>query len=122
MADLQKLVAQWQAAYRSYTDAHEANRYLPTDDPEAGARIAPTYRQVAWLWRQLAALETTPWWAKAAALHAAEMFDHQGDLNERAASGGKSAADDHIYEPVGDRPAGKPEGRSGVQPGKPAIF
>ncbi len=25
----------------------------------------------------------TPWWAKAAALHAAEMFDHQAETRER---------------------------------------
>lgn len=100
MADLQKLVAQWQAAYRSYTDAHEANRYVAADDPAAAARIAPTYRRVAWVWRQLAAHDSTPWWAKAAALHAAETFDHQADVNERIAGGDHVAGDHQFYAPV----------------------
>lgn len=87
MSDLQRLVAQWQAAYRTYTDAHEANRYVSADDPSAARRIAPSYRTVAKLWRQLAAQESTPWWAKAAALHAAEVFDHQADVNQLIADG-----------------------------------
>ncbi|MFC6092043.1 hypothetical protein [Saccharothrix lopnurensis] len=105
MSDLRQLVVQWQAAYRAYTDAHEANRYVAADDPKAAARIAPTYRRVAWLWRQLAALDSTPWWAKAAALHAAETFDHQADVNERVAAGGKAAGAHHLHAPVegGDR-------------------
>lgn len=97
---MQLLVAQWQAAYRSYTDAHEANRYVAADDPAAAARIGPTYRRVAWLWRQMAALDSTPWWAKAAALHAAETFDHQADVNERIAGGGQVPGAHHAHAPV----------------------
>lgn len=100
MSDLQQLVVQWQAAYRAYTQAHEANRYVAADDPEAAARIAPTYRLVARLWRQLAALESTPWWAKAAALHGAETFDHQADVNERIAGGDRAAGGHHTHAPV----------------------
>lgn len=105
MAEVQQLVVQWQAAYRAYTEAHEANRYVAADDPAAAARIAPTYRRVAWLWRQFAALESTPWWTKAAALHAAETFDHQADVNERIASGGPVPGAHHLHAPVegGDR-------------------
>ncbi|MEV1116449.1 hypothetical protein AB0I91_15370 [Actinosynnema sp. NPDC049800] len=100
MSDLQQLTVQWQAAYRAYTEAHEANRYVAADDPAAAARIAPTYRRVAWLWRQLAALESTPWWAKAAALHAAETFDHQADVNERVAGGDRHAGGHRVHAPV----------------------
>ncbi|WP_434439649.1 hypothetical protein [Lentzea sp. E54] len=83
MADLQTLGEQWQKAYQRFTVADEANRYASADDLEATARIAPAYRQVAWCWRQLAGHAETPWWAKAAALHAAEMFDHQAESRER---------------------------------------
>ncbi|MFD1146095.1 hypothetical protein [Saccharothrix hoggarensis] len=100
MSDLQQLTVQWQTAYRAYTQAHEANRYVAADDPAAAARIAPTYRRVAWLWRQLAALDSTPWWAKAAALHAAETFDHQADVNERLADGDRAASAEHVQVPV----------------------
>lgn len=100
MADLEHLAAQWRAAYRAYTDAHETNRYVAADDPAAAARIAPTYRRVAWLWRQLAALDSTPWWAKAAALHAAETFDHQAEINEHIAGGGPAPGPRHRYVPV----------------------
>ncbi|QFZ16893.1 hypothetical protein [Saccharothrix syringae] len=100
MSDLQQLAAQWQAAYRAYTDAHEANRYVAADDPAAAARIAPTYRRVARLWRELAALKSTPWWAKAAALHAAETFDHQAEVNERVAAGGQATGPHHLHAPV----------------------
>lgn len=94
------MVGQWQAAYRAYTEAHEANRYVAADDPVAAARIAPTYRLVARLWRQLAALESTSWWAKAAALHGAETFDHQADVNERIAGGDRVAGSHRAHAPV----------------------
>lgn len=83
MADLQGLSEQWQKAYQRFTAADEANRYASADDPDAAARIAPAYREVAWCWRRLAGHTETPWWAKAAALHAAEMFDHQAETRER---------------------------------------
>ncbi|WP_330276569.1 hypothetical protein OG205_13510 [Lentzea sp. NBC_00516] len=82
MEDLRALSAQWENAYRQFSAADEANRYAAADDPEAAARIAPAYRQVAWLWRQLAGHCETSWWAKAAALHAAEMFDQQAESRE----------------------------------------
>lgn len=110
MADLAKLVADWQAAYRAYSDAYNANRFVAADAPHAAARIAPTYRRVAWLWRQLAAQESAEWWTKAAALHAAELFDHQAELNEQIAVGGKVAAGRHLQTPV------KTEELSGEQP------
>ncbi|NUT51671.1 MAG: hypothetical protein HOV94_30900 [Saccharothrix sp.] len=100
MSDLQQLVVQWQAAYRKYTEAHEANRYVAADDPAAAARIAPAYRLVARLWRQLAALESTPWWAKAAALHGAETFDHQADVNERISGGDRAGGAPRVHAPV----------------------
>jgi hypothetical protein len=100
VSELQQLIVQWQAAYRAYTEAHEANRYVAADDPAAAARIAPTYRRVAWLWRQLAALESTPWWAKVAALHGAETFDHQADVNERVAGGGQAVGAHYVHAPV----------------------
>jgi len=106
VTDVQKRVAQWQAAYRSYTEAHEANRYAAVDDPRAAARIAPAYRRVAWLWRQLAAEDGAPWWAKAAAVHAAELFDHQAEVNEQIASGNKASAGHHQYAPVSGEGAG----------------
>lgn len=83
MGDLQALGERWKKAYQQFTDADEANRYAAADDPDAAARIAPAYREVAWCWRQLAGHPETPWWAKAAALHAAEMFDHQAETRER---------------------------------------
>jgi hypothetical protein len=83
VADLKVLGEQWKKAYQQFTAADEANRYAATDDPDAVARIAPAYRQVARCWRQLAGHPETPWWAKAAALHAAEMFDHQAESREQ---------------------------------------
>jgi hypothetical protein len=105
VADLQQIVAQWQTAYRSYTDAHEANRYVPVGDLKAAARIAPAYRRVALVWRQLASQDTTPWWAKAAALHAAEVFDHQADLSDQVA-GGQAVGAHHLYRPVSGKDSG----------------
>ncbi|ONI83737.1 hypothetical protein ALI22I_35365 [Saccharothrix sp. ALI-22-I] len=93
MAELEQLVARWQSAYRRYSEVHETNRYANADDPEAAARIAPSYREVAWLWRQLAAQEASPWWAKAAALHAADTFDHQAGLNEAVIKGSRSTGE-----------------------------
>ena len=83
MAELRALGEQWQKAYQQFTAADEANRYTAADDPDAAARIASAYRRVAWCWRQLAGHAETPWWAKAAALHAAEMFDHQAETREQ---------------------------------------
>lgn len=83
MGDLKTLAEQWQKAYQRFTEVDEANRYANADDPDAAARIASAYRQVALWWRQLAGHAETPWWAKAAALHAAEMFDHQAESRER---------------------------------------
>jgi hypothetical protein len=103
MPDLDKLAVQWQEAYRVYAAADTANRYAAPGDPEAAARIAPAYRQVASLWRQLAAHEQTSWWSKAAALHAAEMFDHQAEINEQTIAGGRRHDGDHAMNGDHDR-------------------
>lgn len=105
MGELAALGERWEKAYRRFTAADEANRYTAADDPTAAARIAPTYREVARLWRELAAHSDTPWWAKAAALHAAETFDHQADNNDRVVSGEGSG---HVAQPADDRAASQP--------------
>ncbi|MEU5690928.1 hypothetical protein [Actinosynnema sp. NPDC020468] len=101
MSELPKLLADWQTAYQEYTSAHDANRYVTAGDPVAAARITPAYRNVARLWRELAAVESTPWWARTAALHAAETFEHQAVVEERAAGGAREVIKG-VLRPTGE--------------------
>ncbi|GAA3893257.1 hypothetical protein GCM10022243_67760 [Saccharothrix violaceirubra] len=102
MGDQQKASAQWEGAYRRFTEASERSRYSGPDDPDAACRLASAYRSVAWSWRQLASIKTIPWWAKAAALHAADTFDQEASLCERVAD--SSATRERSSERGGNRP------------------
>ncbi|MFD4676615.1 hypothetical protein ACFWNN_43320 [Lentzea sp. NPDC058450] len=82
MSEFDLLASQWEDAYRAYTAAEDANRYAGAVDPEKVARLAVSCREVASVWRNLAALPKTDWWAKAAALHAADMFEHHAAATE----------------------------------------
>ena len=94
--DQSDLSKQWRDAYQAYSAAHERYRYSPEDESVVEGLVS-TYRRVASIWRALASAPETPWWAKTAAVHAADNFEFQANIisvavvNDEDLHGGDSA-------------------------------
>lgn len=81
----EKLVSQWESAYRRYGEAAEAATLARRGDSEAGRSMAAASLEVAAAWRQIAGVHGLPWWVLAAIDAAAEAFEVQArEWDERA--------------------------------------
>lgn len=80
-----KMVSQWESAYRRYGDATDAATLARQGGLEAGRAMAVTSLEVAAAWRQISGVEGLPWWVLAAIDAAAEAFEVQArEWEERA--------------------------------------
>jgi hypothetical protein len=98
------LVRRWEAAYRAYGLASETVSSSVPGDGAVARDMARASRDVATVWREMAAEPDIPWWSIAALSAAAQAFEHQArDWTARAkydppAQGGK-----HAMYPVAGR-------------------
>jgi hypothetical protein len=72
-----EVVARWNLAYSEQTAAMFAATRSQATDPDAIARLAQAYREVAEAWRSLAAELAIPLWARHASAVAAEEFERR---------------------------------------------
>ena len=81
-----RLVRQWEAAYREYGTVSELAAQSTVVTSETAESMAIASAEVASAWRSIAASRSLPWWALAAVDAAAEAFETQADEWEARAA------------------------------------
>lgn len=101
----ERLIAQWEAVYREYGSASERVTAAEPGDRAVARHMARASRDVAVVWREMAAEPDMSWWSIAALWAAAQAFEVQAkDWAARAKHDGAGSVSSRRPHPRVGRP------------------